>query len=116
MQDFKKIVRLGSLQTCGGRWASVYCHIQYKNGELTISGVVGPLPSGNCLGSCGQIHGEIRTIRRYATGWTHCRILYLSVMWRNYHLNMLHKTLIIPEEVLTWLYNLPQADRTPAWV
>jgi len=116
MQDFSKTVRLGSLQTGGGRWASVYCHIIYNDGELTITGVVGPLPSGNSLGSCGQIRDELKDIRRYATGWTPARILYLRVVWLNYHLNMLHKTLLVPEDVLTWLYNLPRADKSPAWV
>lgn len=30
-----------------------FCKIQFENGRLSITGVIGPLPSGNCCGGAG---------------------------------------------------------------
>lgn len=49
-----KTVRLGTTKLWK-RNANVFCKIQFVDGKLSITGVEGPLKSGNCLGSCGQI-------------------------------------------------------------
>jgi hypothetical protein len=85
-----KIIRIGTRQVWdGGRWASVYCHITYRDGQLSLTGVVGPLASGNAVGSCGQI---IETIEcsdgwSYAKGWTPPMRRELATVWRKWHLN-----------------------------
>ncbi len=43
---------------CGGadRKFPLFCKIEIKeDGQLSISGVIGPRPSGNAAGSCGQV-------------------------------------------------------------
>ena len=40
--------------------ARAFCEIQFENGRLSITGVIGPMPSGNCRGSAGQCVDAIR--------------------------------------------------------
>lgn len=40
--------------------AKSYARIEYKNGRLSICGVVGPKRNGDCTGSAGQCVDEIR--------------------------------------------------------
>ena len=82
-----KVVRVGTVKTRGGRGASVYCHIRYGNNRLAISGVVGPLPKGNCLGSCGQIRADWTPIVNYAKGWTPGKVSRFLNVWDRWHLN-----------------------------
>ncbi len=86
---FKKTVRLGTMMSRGGRWISVFCWIEYKaDGELTISGVEGPLPSGNAVGSCGQIHNYLAATHiNPAPGWTAVTMTRFFMIWDRWHLN-----------------------------
>jgi hypothetical protein len=89
-----------------GRRASIYCKAVYdKDGKLSVTGVIGPLPSGNSLGSCGQIDMEFahRNLndddQRYvgelikpedisfAKGWNREKWLDFLDVWHKYHLN-----------------------------
>ena len=40
--------------------ARAFCEIQFENGRLSITGVIGPLRSGDCRGGAGQCVDEIR--------------------------------------------------------
>ena len=99
-----KTIRIGTTQTYRGRWASVYCKIKYKDGKLSISGVIGPLYTGNALGGCGQIdmefghknpeHNDSRYDNptkpseiRFAEGWDAEKWLEFLEIWKLYHLN-----------------------------
>ena len=97
MSNLDKIVRIGTLKTYGGRSYSIYCHIKYIDGKLSITGVEGPLPSGNAIGSCGQIiisykeydnrgHDLIYDIHP-APNWNHAKIRQLFDIWHKWHLN-----------------------------
>ena len=86
-ESINKVVRIGTVKTYGGRGASVYCRITYKNRRLSISGVVGPLPGGNCLGSCGQIIMNWTPIVNYAKGWTPSMVKRFLDVWDRWHLN-----------------------------
>jgi hypothetical protein len=86
-ESIDKVVRIGTVKTYGGRWANVYCRITYKNGRLSITGVVGPLPSGGCLGSCGQINADWTPIVNYAKGWTPSKVRRFLDIWDRWHLN-----------------------------
>ena len=107
----KKIMRIGTIKTCGGRGASVYIKAEItesedpkENGKLSISGVIYPLSSGNCLGGYGQIDMEfdhrnkedndsryehpIKTSEiNFARGWNAPKWLDLLDIWKHYHLN-----------------------------
>lgn len=68
-----------------------FVKISYQEKKLTLSGVVGPMSSGNCRGSCGQIIDEIRTGKpNKANGWTEEMIVKLCDIWKEWHNNDLH--------------------------
>jgi hypothetical protein len=100
-----KIMRVGTIDVNRGKVANIYIKAQYKGGKLSISGVVGPLPSGNALGGAGQIEMEFAhrnpsdddkrygndLLRasdiRYAVGWDAEKWLDLLDIWKEWHLN-----------------------------
>lgn len=86
--DFQRVVHLGTVKA-NLRWASVFCKIEYEKGRLSITGVVGPLRSGNALGGCGQIEDEIRDaeFNRFAPGWDHALVKRFVEAWDRWHLN-----------------------------
>jgi len=97
-EPMEKVIRIGTVPVGGSR-ASVFCKIKYKEGKLSISGVVGPNSSGNCRGSCGQINmefcrqGEIDphkyTARdfHFAPGWDSNKYYSFFDIWDKWHLN-----------------------------
>jgi len=85
--EFRKIIRPGTIRPVTRR-ASVFCKIEHKAGRLSITGVVGPLPSGNALGSCGQILDELkRRDFEPAPAWTRAMVAELGRIWAAWHLN-----------------------------
>jgi hypothetical protein len=92
-----KTVRIGTINTGRGRWASIFAKIEYIGGKLSITGVEGPLPSGNALGGAGQIimsfkeydargYMSIRDIKP-APGWDRGKIKRFFDLWDRWHLN-----------------------------
>ena len=84
----------------------VFCRVELEDGKLSISGVVGPLPSGNCRGGCGQIdmefyhRDESQNDSRYnrdlfkigphmvlSEDWTADQWYKFLEVWHDYHLN-----------------------------
>lgn len=92
MNDFTKIVRLGTMKTHDGRAYSVFCNIKYIGGKLSIFGVEGPLPSGNCLGAAGQIDMHQPQITNPAAGWNQAKFKRFFDIWRHWHLNDMNPT------------------------
>ena len=90
MQHFTKVVRLGTLKL-KTRQVSVYCEIQYTDdGRLSISGVEGPRPNGDCYGACGQIDMHLRGHEGCiapAPGWDLERLQKFFGVWSRWHLN-----------------------------
>jgi hypothetical protein len=129
MKPFKKLVRLGTMQreyygrtTKKPSYYSIYCKISWRidpwsgqpcnhpaHPHLSIVGEEGPTRAGNAYGGSGQIDGNLRKYYRQirpAPGWDHQMIYGLLEIWDKHHLKD-H----VPEEVLTWLQALPEADR-----
>jgi hypothetical protein len=135
------------------RYLPMFVKIEYKDGRLSITGVVGPYRSGNAAGGCGQIDMEFRghlddLDLRYPEGWSKDLFEYLLAVWDLYHLNDMkaecvhqrrmgwtwktHPSAVcpvcgyslghawlsedVPQDVIDWLFALPDTDRTPAWV
>lgn len=83
MQDFKKIVRVG--KTADG---NAFAKIEYKAGKLSISGVIGPMSNGDCLGSCGQwVMSMAPQGIDPAPGWTAEIVQLFLQYWDKWHLN-----------------------------
>lgn len=125
-----KIMRIGTIDTGNGRRGSIYVTANTERGYLSISGVIGPLPSGNALGGCGQIdmdfahrnpeHNDERYSNpikpeeiRYAPNWVADKWLDLLEIWHNWHLKKLEE---VPTEVIGAITLLPDTDKIPAWV
>ena len=66
--------------------AWVFCFITFKDGGLSITGVIGPLNNGNAIGSCGQILDSIR-VTNYAEGWDKHKVKRFIEIWGRWHLN-----------------------------
>ncbi len=78
-----KVLYVGKAPNRQGR---VFLKAEIKDGKFSISGVVGPLPSGNCRGSCGQIIDELLTVRPEGD-LTPEQITELHAVWNRWHLN-----------------------------
>lgn len=63
-----------------------FCKIEWSDRRLSISGVIGPRASGNCLGSAGQCTESIRD-GRPADGWTREMLDKFCDIWDRWHLN-----------------------------
>jgi len=129
----KRVFRIGKYTpSWRKRPADIFIKAEVKEGELTISGVIGPLPSGNAVGGCGQINMEFAhrdpddNDKRYdypiqpeaitfAPGWDREKWLDLLDIWERWHLNLFHEE-ALPPEVETFIAGLPLADKQPVWV
>lgn len=70
------------------RMAPAHVDIELRDGRLSLSGVVGALSSGNCLGSAGQMQDSLKDLKRKpAKGWTPEMIDRLVDLWEKWHLN-----------------------------
>lgn len=98
MKPFKMVVKPWFWKSHEGYRHPVFCKIEYeeRNGgmELSISGVVGPTPGGNCAGDCGQIDTSIRKYPKEYTAarpdWTPEMCAKFLDIWDEWHLNRMH--------------------------
>lgn len=83
----RKVINPGIVNIGRAKGANLYCKIEIENGKLSISGVEGPLPSGNALGSCGQIDMHQWEFKKYSKGWDSVKVKQFRKVWSDYHLN-----------------------------
>lgn len=91
MENFKKVVNPCQCLVWNQRGtrqylAHAFAEIEYKDRELTVHGVIGPRPSGNCNGSCGQCVDEIREGTPNGD-WTVEMLKRFCEIWDEWHLN-----------------------------
>ena len=86
----KKIISpcLCKVYTSSGNEATAraFCEIQFENGRLSITGVIGPLRSGGHRGSAGQCVDEIRE-GCPCDEWTREMLDKFCSIWDEWHLN-----------------------------
>lgn len=127
--SFVKVVRPGTIN--GGRSRfSVFCSIEFDGKRLSITGVEGPLASGNARGGCGQIEmhymhrnpGDDSPYERdgkvvwpdrdtltgpqdfvWAEGWDADLWLDFLYVWKHYHCNDLQAA-CEHQRTLGWTY------------
>lgn len=103
MDDFTKVVRLGVQRPAWTKKGfDTFCKIEFTEGRLSITGVEGPLPSGNARGSCGQIdmHLKAEHIVCFAPGWDRAKVAKFLKVWGRYHLNDMKAGSAVQEEYL----------------
>lgn len=88
--NFKRFVMPGLIPgdgTPGVKWVRLFVTIEYKDGRLSITGVEGPLSSGDCRGSCGQTGIRADITPNDKEGWTTETVDRLRQIWDRWHLN-----------------------------
>ena len=88
MSDFTKVVFIGT-RAVYNRRAKVFCSIKFEGGRLSITGVEGPMSSGNAIGSCGQIDVAYSADDEwsFAAGWNPAVLSRFAERWSRWHLN-----------------------------
>ena len=84
MADFNRIVNPGI--TSNG---PMFCKIEYAKGRLSITGVEGPKPNGNCRGWSGQIIMHEWAFKTLSRGWTTDIVNRFRDAWDKWHLNVM---------------------------
>lgn len=86
MENKKIIVNPCICDTGRTNSSRAFCTISYKDGRLSIKGVIGPLSNGDCMGSCGQCFEEIGK-GQVVDGWTQSMLDKFCDIWDKWHLN-----------------------------
>lgn len=82
----EKIINPCKCEIYNGNQYNAFVEIIYKDGKLSMHGVVGPKRNGNCYGSCGQCVDEIRK-GNPTDDWTKEMLDKLCDIWDKWHLN-----------------------------
>lgn len=70
------------------RDGEIFVRVNFKDGRLSLTGVVGPKHNGDCTGSAGQIIGGLEPADiQPSAGWTPESIARLWEVWDRWHLN-----------------------------
>lgn len=83
---FTHVVSPGCVRV-GSRFARLFCKIDWDGHRLSITGVEGPTPNGNCIGACGQIVGHPWEFSSYSPGWDAPTVERFRSVWDEWHLN-----------------------------
>ena len=78
-----KVLFVGKMVDCG---YPIFLKVKYEEGRFSISGVEGPLASGNCKGGCGQIQDSLYDIRMEGD-LTREQLDKVLAYWERWHLN-----------------------------
>lgn len=92
MKNFKHTIMPGYLPDGrNGKKVPMHITIEYKDGKLALSGVVGAIANGYCWGSEGQCDKELsRPDFTPASEWDVDRVYKLACVWEAWHLNDMH--------------------------
>ena len=82
----RKIVNPCVCEVYGGKSYNAFARIEYKDGRLSICGVVGPMSNGDCRGSAGQCVDSIRA-GVPKSPWTVEMLKQFCDIWDEWHLN-----------------------------
>jgi hypothetical protein len=112
----QKILYIGDVLT-DGRYQKTFLKSKIKDGTLTISGVIGPQPSGNCAGSCGQIETTLYDAFaaheiRFHQNFTPAMLSHLLDIWEKWHLNDMHAE-CEHQRALGWTYETHKGQECP---
>ena len=87
MESFYKLVCPGKANHSATASSFVFVEINYEDGRLSITGVHGPLRSGNAKGGCGQLDLLELQPFEFEKEWNQEMLNMLAAIWKRYHLN-----------------------------
>lgn len=70
-----------------GDRGKVFVFVTWDGKRLSLTGVEGPMPSGNAWGGCGQVVGALGTLQEVFPRWTPEQVAELARVWERWHLN-----------------------------
>jgi len=83
-----KIIQPCTIEIAENNFKSFHIKMSYKEGKLSLYGVIGAKRNGDAHGSCGQNLDELkRESLKLAKGWTKEDIEKLYTIWKRWHLN-----------------------------
>lgn len=83
VDNFTRIISPGVTRDSG----TLYCKIVFTDGRLSITGVEGPKPGGDCRGACGQVIIHPWEFSRLNAGWSDSLVVRFRATWERWHLN-----------------------------
>ena len=94
----------------------VICRIVYsESGNLTIVGAAAPVKKKSLPGPGGQIQERVAMMKDFAPGWNAAmRDKFLDI-WEDWHLNIENQKKV-PDDVITWLFSLPEIPVWPSYM
>jgi hypothetical protein len=78
----------------------VFVTVEWGDGRLSITGVVGPKNDGDSLCPCGQISDYLSDITEYADGWDLDKVRTLQEYWDRWHMHNMRAGSFVQEEYL----------------
>lgn len=98
----EKIFRIGTIKIDGSA-SPIFINAKFNDGNLSLTGVIGPMKNGNAKGGCGQIDIEFAHRNEkdneekcdlitpeeitFAPGWNKKKWFDLLDIWKQFHLN-----------------------------
>lgn len=108
----KKVVNPCMCDTYNGE-KRAFAEIEFKEGRLSICGVIGPKSNGDAFGSCGQCVDEIRA-GKPAEGWNEEMVQKFCDIWDEWHLNDMRAYCPHMKE-LGWTEHLSDKVKVETW-
>ena len=114
----KKVIHPCDVPMWDGKKYPMFCKIEFTDGKLSISGVIGPNRFGNAEGGCGQIDMEFdhenksdndtrysepikASSLRFSDGWSIKNWYKFLDIWKHWHLNDMNSA-CEHQEALGW--------------
>lgn len=116
----EKVIHPCDVPMWDGKKYPMFCKIEFTDGKLSISGVIGPNHHGNAKGGCGQIDMEFdhenkadndtrysepikASSLRFSAGWSRKSWYKFLDIWKHWHLNDMNSA-CEHQEALGWKY------------
>ena len=103
-----------------GKFRPIHITIEYKDEKLSLSGVIGAKHNGNCYGCCGQIQEDFVREWKKSNKYEYlkvCEVLKENNLYEidGYKYGYKWLTEEVPQEVIDWLFSLPNTIVECAW-
>lgn len=92
---------------------NAFAKIEYSEGKLSITGVIGPRSNGDCFGSCGQCVDDIRKGAPIPE-WTDDMLQKFCDIWDEWHLNDM-RAYCSHMKKLGWLEQMKESVEIKKW-
>lgn len=124
----KKVIHPCNVPQWDEKLHPLFCKIEFRDGKLSISGVIGPKRNGDAVGGCGQVDMEFdhknkedndsrytnpieANSLKFADGWNKTKWYKFLDIWKHWHLNDMNSA-CEHQEALGWTYDTHRGKYT----